>query len=241
MFEKIRYFNTDTDARDTMSQTGGSTLEQHMRFMNDERRELLVNQAARAATYDFVYDFATYVCAAVAWFFYDPILTPIGVCASMLYGSRSSGRGVSWLLPVALLGERLIVLRLLRNSLVFIGIGIGSGIFVAAAFEPSFAGNVAVQAFLESNMGVFLLAFVAGLAETYAHVRRFHQMTATHSELASALATATPLAASVTGGMIGAGNAEGAISAGVVVLVNIGGLLLGSALWLAWQRLRWHV
>lgn len=211
-----------------------------MQFMNTERRELLINEVMRAATFDFVYDFATYTCAAVAWFFYDPILTPIGICASMLYGSRSSGRGLTWLLPGLLLGQPRMALRIARNALVFIAIGVASGMLVSLLFHPRFASNIAVNAFLVGNPGVFLLAFVAGFTETYAHVRRIKSV-ATHTELASALATATPLAASVLGGMIGAGDTSAMVNASIVLLLNLIGIVAGSALWMVWHRLRWLV
>lgn len=211
-----------------------------MQFMNEERRELLIDEVTRAATFDFVYDFATYVCAAVAWFFYDPILTPISICASMLYGSRSSGRGLTWLLPALVLGEPRLALRCTRNAVVFISAGIVSGILVSLLFHPRFTSNVAVHAFLVGNPGVFLLAFVAGFAETYAHVRRI-KTNATHTELASALASATPLAASVMGGVIGAGDISATANAFIVLVLNLVGLIAGSALWMIWQRLRWLV
>lgn len=211
-----------------------------MRHISDERRELLIGEVTRAATYDFVYDFATYVCAAVAWFFYDPILTPIGLAASMLYGSRSSGRGLSWLLPALWLRQPRLALRLLRNASFFLVSGIISGIVVSVAFHPSFSSNVAIHAFLVSNAGVFLLAFVAGFSETYAHVRRI-KLTATHSELASALATVTPVAASVLGGMIGMANGEASLSAALVLLLNLFGILFGSGLWMVWYELRWMI
>ena len=211
-----------------------------MEFMNEERRELLIDEVTRSATFDFVYDFATYTCAAVAWFFYDPILTPISISASMLYGSRSSGRGLTWLLPALVLGQPRLALRCMRNAVVFILIGIVSGMLVSLVFHPRFTSNVAVAAFLVGNPGVFLLAFVAGFTETYAHVRRI-KSSATHTELASALASATPLAASVMGGMIGAGEIDATVNASIVLLLNIIGIVAGCALWMVWQRLRWLI
>lgn len=211
-----------------------------MRFFNESRREMITDEIMRAATRDFVYDFATYVCAAVAWYFFDPILTPIALCAAMLYGSKGSGRSITWFLPALLLNERRLARRCIWNTLYFIGFGIISGLAVTLIGRPDLSSNIVVRAFLVANTGIFLLAFVAGFAETYAHVRRIKTV-AVHSELASALATATPLAASVMGGMIGLGDMEAAISATGVLLVNLFAILLGSACWMVWMRLRWFI
>ena len=211
-----------------------------MRFMNHERRQYLVDEVTRAATYDFVYDLATYVCAAVAWLYFDPIVTPIAVCAAFLYGARASGRGLTWVLPALLLGEPRLAVRCVRNALYFIAFGIVTGTLVAVFAKPDLAANGAIRAFSEANNGVFLLALVAGLAETYAHVRRIKH-TATASELASALATVTPLAASVMGGMVGGGNVAGTLNAATVLIVKLVGIIMGSAAWMIWMRLRWYL
>lgn len=156
-------------------------------------------------------------------------LSLIGVILSMVCYAIARGRGLSsaivgWYLRSK--GLTRAGLRLFRVSVLFgIAFGIVVGLITQAFIGLNLHDSLWLKAFSGSGVFLLILAFVGGITEAYANVTRKHRDLL---QIATALATTTPLNILALGMAISTLDGTLIVGALGALILNIFGIITGS-------------